>query len=518
MGGFSAFPALAIQQPEDPLKQFQQIQQIRAAQTQNQTAQLENQQRQQDMQDRDALTRAMAQWNGSNVADIPGLVTQSGGSGKARLAAQSSILDMQSKASDIVKNDAIAAQNNADALAKQNDIYRGRVLSVMGIQDPAARQQAWDAEITKEEHAGTIQPGQFSHQYPGDLQALNMANHFALGSQIVKDEQAKQTAAIDAWKPAGPGKLVNVITNQTIGGLDGPKIDLMNKAFEGRYQVLNPGKPLPDYLKLQPNATPGDFDNIDKILEGTERAQGTATQQQQTAAIRAQTFELSRDKQDLKPVTGTDPKTGQQVIANYADAQKMGLTGMTQASDDMVNKAYAARHWLNLATKPGDPASKDPADLSITQLIDKLDKAGKLGPLASRWNDFLAGKFGSGDADYAALNAKMGLSTTLLQQAHVGNRGSSALLEHFEDLANQKKLDAPTLRAGFNSEINYMRDRAADPNPPNYVTPKPGAAPNTQGSAAAGGGQITVKDPTGGIHTFADQASADRFKKLANIP
>jgi hypothetical protein len=33
-----------------------------------------------------------------------------------------------------------------------------------------------------------------------------------------------------------------------------------------------------------------------------------------------------------------------------------------------------------------------------------------------------------------------------------------------------------------------------------------------------GGGQIQVKDPTGGVHTFADQTSADKFKKLANIP
>jgi len=205
-------------------------------------------------------------------------------------------------------------------------------------------------------------------------------------------------------------------------------------------------------------------------MEQTEKSDGTVKQQGLTNAIRAQTFEFARDKQDLKPVTGTDPKTGQQVIANYGDAQKMGLTGMTQASDDMVNKAYAARHFLNLATRPGDPASTDPADLSISQLIDKLDTAGKLGPLASRWNDFMAGKFGAGDADYAALRAKMGLSTTAMMQAHLGSRGGSAMLEHFEDLASAGKMDGTTLRAGFNSEINYMREKAADPNPPNYTS------------------------------------------------
>ena len=39
---------------------------------------------------------------------------------------------------------------------------------------------------------------------------------------------------------------------------------------------------------------------------------------------------------------------------------------------------------------------------------------------------------------------------------------------HFEDLANQKKLDGPTLKAAFNSEVNYVTDRAMDPNPPNW--------------------------------------------------
>jgi hypothetical protein len=64
----------------------------------------------------------------------------------------------------------------------------------------------------------------------------------------------------------------------------------------------------------------------------------------------------------------------------------------------------------------------------------------------------------------------MGLSTTAMMQAHLGSRGGSAMLEHFEDLASAGKMDGTTLRAGFNSEINYMREKAADPNPPNYTS------------------------------------------------
>jgi hypothetical protein len=44
----------------------------------------------------------------------------------------------------------------------------------------------------------------------------------------------------------------------------------------------------------------------------------------------------------------------------------------------------------------------------------------------------------------------------MLMQAHTGNRGGSAMLEHFQDLANQKKMDAPTLKAAFGSEIDSV--------------------------------------------------------------
>jgi hypothetical protein len=255
--------------------------------------------------------------------------------------------------------------------------------------------------------------------------------------------------------------------------------------LQARWQVLHPGQPLPGYFTLKPDASPTDFDRIDKLLESTERGTATKAQQDTVNAIRAQTFEMQRDKSDMKPVTGLDPKSGNQVLVPAGQAQQMGLQNPMQADADMVNKAMAARHWLSLATKPAPAGSTDPTEMSITQLIDALDKSGKLGVVASRWNDFWAGKVGAGDPYVSALRAKMGLSTTLLMQAHVGNRGSAQMLEHFEDLANQKKLDGQTLKAAFGSEISYVKDRAMDPNPPNYSSTAPGKAAAPQSSAAS---------------------------------
>ena len=42
-------------------------------------------------------------------------------------------------------------------------------------------------------------------------------------------------------------------------------------------------------------------------------------------------------------------------------------------------------------------------------------------------------------------------------------RWLSYMLEHFEDLANNRKMDASTLRTGIKSELNYVKDRAMMP-------------------------------------------------------
>lgn len=494
MGGYGAFPALSIEQPKDPLTQVAQVMGIRQAAQQQELGGLQIQEEQQRIADQHALTTAMASWDGKNYTDIPALVTKAGGSGAARMAATNSILDIRAKASDIAKSDAITNSNNVETQAKLNDQYRGRVLNIIGIGDDAKRQAAWDAEVTREEQAGTIQPGAFSHTYPGDAVAMTLANNFALGSQIVKEMDDRQRLALDAWKPS-QGKLVNVITNESIGGLKPADIDTYNAALKARWQVLNPGKDVPDYFQLKSGASPVDLDRVDKALEQTEKATGTKAQLEQANAIRQQTFEMARDKADMKAVVGTDPKSGQTVLVPFAQAQKMGITDAMQASDDQTNKALAARHWLQLANKQA-PAGSDPSDMGISQLISKLDADGKLGVVASRWNDFMAGKVGAGDPYVEALRAKMGLSTTLLMQAHTGNRGGAAILEHFQDLADQKKLDGPTLKSAFNSEVNYVTDRAMDPNPPSWNTPaKSTISPAAKGQASGPPAGATMKVP-----------------------
>jgi hypothetical protein len=157
------------------------------------------------------------------------------------------------------------------------------------------------------------------------------------------------------------------------------------------------------------------------------------------------------EEKGRKWVTGEEP-SGRVVMVPLSEAKDRKLTNVAEANADDVNKTKAARHVLPLLYNSND------SDPGILQMIDKLDQKGKLGPIASRWNEFLSGTVGAGDPDYTALRTRLGLATTKLMQAHVGSRGGAFMLEHFEDLANAKKLNAANLRAGIDQELRYVHD------------------------------------------------------------
>ena len=499
MGGF---PALMIKPPESPVQQLGQVQQVVSGQQQMQMQALQIQQQQQAITDQHALTQAMKNYDPNNLDKLPMDVIKAGGSGTAAMNLSKMLLSVRQTSSEIAKNDAITALDNADAKIKTNDAYRGRLLSIAGITDPAQKQSAWDAEITKEEQAGTVKPGQISHTYPGDDKTIATANQYAAGSQLQKEAQERQNISQNAWKPAG-GALTNVMTGETIGGLT--NIPLMNKALETRWQVYHPGEPLPAQFTLAPNAPPADFERVDKLLQSTEEASRQkmthADAEKQLAvsnAIRQQMYEANIDRQGLKPVVGTDPKTGRTVAVPYSQAQQLGIKDAAEMPGTEYAKTLSGRNWLQLALAQA-PKDAPSSDMGISQLLNKMDTAGKLGPLAGRWNDFMTAGWGSGDPDYAALKTKMDLSSTLLGSVHTGRLGPF-LLENLQSLAQTKKMDGPTLKSAFNTEIRYVQDRAMDPNPPDYSQPK--GTPTAKSAPANG---AAVKAPTAASHPFFDK-------------
>jgi hypothetical protein len=105
-----------------------------------------------------------------------------------------------------------------------------------------------------------------------------------LATTHLQTQQVYQEAATDA------------LTKKEAAGVNapfGPKADNLNAAMTERYQVLNPGKPLPDNLKMTADSSPKDFDRVDKILQQTETAQATKANRDIVNGMRQQTLALS---------------------------------------------------------------------------------------------------------------------------------------------------------------------------------------------------------------------------------
>lgn len=90
-----------------------------------------------------------------------------------------------------------------------------------------------------------------------------------------------------------------------------------------------------------------------------------------------------------------------------------------------------------------------------TEIAD-LGKKGKLGPLAGRYSEFMAGKVGDGDPDYVQLRTDLGLFQTALMKAHVGARGSEKIMEHFKNLLDSGKFTPEALGAAMNTVKGYL--------------------------------------------------------------
>ena len=157
-------------------------------------------------------------------------------------------------------------------------------------------------------------------------------------------------------------------------------------------------------------------------------------------------------KTDTTMYLGHDPQ-GNPIAGTSDQLKASGVQGVTKMPTEEVSKTNAAR----------DLISPNGLFNSVAQNIQALQSKGQLGVVGSRWNDFLAGKVGEGDPDFQALRTNMGLLSTKLMQAHVGSRGSSQMLEHFQHLADYRITDAPTLLSALSAEHKYMTNTAAYP-------------------------------------------------------
>jgi hypothetical protein len=179
-----------------------------------------------------------------------------------------------------------------------------------------------------------------------------------------------------------------------------------------------------------------------------------------------ETREDKLEKEGRTMVRVRDEKTGQSYVEPLAKAKADGVApeSMEEVPAGEKGPIQDARLVVKVLNKKGDK----PENKGVLQLVDELDKEGKLGVVISRVNSYLAGGVGTlpgDDPRIMALLDKADLAMTLSMKAHFGVSGgrSPQMLEHFLNLANAKKMSGPALRSGFKAVDDYMKDRAEMP-------------------------------------------------------
>jgi hypothetical protein len=200
-------------------------------------------------------------------------------------------------------------------------------------------------------------------------QALVMANaglqKELAGQEGVNDAKIKQAAANES-APLGD------------------RADALNAAMTQRYQILNPGKPLPPGLTMSATSLPKDFDRADKVLQQTENAQSTQASRNLTDQIRQQTLDL------LKGPQGIDPNLSGPA---YLDA----VTKADPGQADMIKGYGQGRLVLSPAV-----ARSAQGQALTKQILRAYPQyvAAKAEGYQKQYNEFISGKTGTAINSY----------------------------------------------------------------------------------------------------------------------
>jgi hypothetical protein len=186
------------------------------------------------------------------------------------------------------------------------------------------------------------------------------------------------------------------------------------------------------------------------VDRGGNRVNQVTPVSESARALKAMTAAAEANKPS-NIVTGTS-LDGRQVAGTLEELTSTGVTGITKLPSGDASKVFIARQLIS----PDGLITNTEKDISAFQPEE-------LSAIGSRWNEFMTGKIGTGDARYVALRTDTQLLSTALMQAHVGSRGSEGMMEHFGNMANAGKMDAATLKAAITTERRYVTEKAMLP-------------------------------------------------------
>lgn len=216
---------------------------------------------------------------------------------------------------------------------------------------------------------------------------------------------------------------------------------------------------------------PDDFDKYiaEKMSEGMTR--GQAMDKYKTIAG-TNTFNLNNPGSASDTVSKIadqmEPAFDPVLFTKLTNSDK---TLQKQVTQEMLNREGQI-HILTGSTKTTAETAHElmPSFDDAIKMLNDKDLASLLGPVGSRWQEFIAGKIGSSDpalrkatpetiAKMNRLRDFVNLLQSGAAKAHIGVRGagSPGLQEKFERLFNADRMDATTLRDSLNATKDFFK-------------------------------------------------------------
>lgn len=371
----SSVPSAAAQVPhtelEDPLQRYgkalslaslanqQEIQKqtMTANDLENQGRQLQVAQAQQDQKDQINFRQAFQDANGDPEKTVQ-LAAKAGVGPKLLVPFQQGILEHKTKLLTYNKDQQAFAQSQAD-------LQKGAWDTVDKAPE-ADKPQIYQQQLQGLQQLG-VDVSKMPPQY--DPQAFKTMGAVVSGHKQLLEDTFKGSEANKNQNQADLAATENLLKKQDLNF--GEKIPQLNDALTQRYQVLHPGQPLPPPFTLGANASKSDFDRVDKMLEGTERAQGTKSQQDATNAIRQQTFDLNNTIQNGLKAAALDQAAERYHSTGVLPPTARGAAGMKQ-NQQIMNRAAELHPDANLAENSAEYKANSASLKNVTGTLDTL--------------------------------------------------------------------------------------------------------------------------------------------------
>lgn len=226
------------------------------------------------------------------------------------------------------------------------------------------------------------------------------------------DKKLAEVTEIDPVKGKSLGLTPNkdgkyIVPNAALGGLLRPQAE---KTISPEQQFIDEYR-----TKTKPGASIAEAEKAYKDLTPKERADHGVTM------IDPKTHQLIR----IEP--------GQSVPEGALTAQQSGAQNApTQQQRNVAGQAQLVHEQMP----------------EVIQNIDKLKD--KLGPIAGRWNDFMQGKVGTDNPDFASLRADLLMMSSAVALMHARGRLPENLREEFDHAINAPKQTPENLKAVLN--------------------------------------------------------------------